>query len=505
MLVGSSNSAPRLDRRLSMRTVDAAPKAAVLIESMRDVGYSLETALADVIDNSIAAGATAVEVHVDSVSAEAKIAVADNGKGMTAAELVEAMRLGSRHPREKRSRHDLGRFGLGLKTASFSQCRRLTVVSRKNRQTAVAIWDLDHIANAQEWSLQLPESTDDVPFAERLGDEGSLVVWEVLDRAVEQSGSDAARKHFVRRIAETIEHLELVFHRYLSGERGLRRISITVNDTPLKPFDPFHASHPATIVGQPESISLGDCTVEIQPFTLPHYRNVTEEQWRRYAGKAGYLKNQGFYLYRERRLIMYGTWFGLARQTELTQLSRVRIDMPNGLDEVWHVDVKKASARPPLPVRERLQAIIEQLGAPSRRVFIHRGQKLDRQRVALWSRVKKENAIIYRPNDDHPLIGALGSSLSDGQRKELQQLLQALGAALPLDALLADLGNTPEAVVAEAITDESLESILRTTISELRKAGTDPSIIPDMLWVSEPFRSNWERVEPKLDKMLKAG
>ena len=181
-----------------MKSIEASPKASTLIESMRDIGYTLETALADVVDNSITAGATNVHIHVDSTGADVKIGIVDDGRGMDRNDLIDAMRLGSRHPLESRATHDLGRFGLGLKTASFSQCRRLTVVSRKNAATSVAIWDLDHVAKKDSWSLLVPDRVDGIPFVDQLGPEGSLIVWERMDRAVEQDGTDARRRHPVQ-------------------------------------------------------------------------------------------------------------------------------------------------------------------------------------------------------------------------------------------------------------------------------------------------------------------
>ena len=241
-----------------MPHVEAAPRASILIESMRDIGYSLETALADVIDNSITAGARTIQVHVDSIGADVKIAIVDDGSGMGAAELLESMRLGSRNPREKRPIRDLGRFGLGLKTASFSQCRRLTVVARQSGVTSAATWDLDYVARHDKWALLTRSDVNAIPFIEHLGADGALVVWEKLDRAVEQEGTESGRKHFVRRLDDARQHLELVFHRYLAGETGLPRVKILVNDLPLKPFDPFNSSHTATMRGQTEQVRVGN-------------------------------------------------------------------------------------------------------------------------------------------------------------------------------------------------------------------------------------------------------
>jgi hypothetical protein len=488
----------------ALNSVDAPPKASVLIESMRDIGYSLETALADVVDNAITAGAQSVQIHVDAVGPAISIGIADDGRGMDREELLQAMRLGSRHPHERRDLDDLGRFGLGLKTASFSQCRRLTVMTRKAGQTAIAIWDLDHVAREDSWSLLMPESDETVPFATKLGAEGTLVVWERMDRAVDPDPSELARKHFIRRVDETRQHLELVFHRYLAGESGVPRIRIFLNELPLKPFDPFNSGHAATIRGQTEKVQVGEHIVAITAFTLPHHRNVSAAEWDHYAGPAGYLKNQGFYLYRGKRLIIHGTWFGLARQMELTKLTRVRIDMPNGLDSSWHIDVKKASARPPLQVRERLQNILSQIGAPSRTIYTQRGRRLHDGKLPIWQRVQENNSIVYRLNEHNPIIGSFSTSLPPTLADAFARLMHIVSAGLPMDAIFADLAGNPESVKQQQVTDDVLSEMLAITRERMLETGIDPAVIAEMLQATEPFRSNWDRVELMLEQLQEA-
>ncbi len=240
-----------------MRTVIVAPRASVLIESMREIGYSLASALADIIDNAITAGATTVHLLVDTESPEVRIGVLDDGSGMIASELIEAMRPGSRSPLEDRKPSDLGRFGLGLKTAPFSQCRRLTVVTRCNGETHVARWDLDYVAEKGDWLVQMPDDPSPVPWAERVPESGTLVLWEKLDRVIQKNASDTDLSQFIREIDDARDHLELVFHRYLSAGPGQRKFHILLNERPLEPFDPFHTSHPATIAGPVERIRVG--------------------------------------------------------------------------------------------------------------------------------------------------------------------------------------------------------------------------------------------------------
>jgi hypothetical protein len=243
----------------------------MLIESMRDIGYSLETALADIIDNSITAQARSIRLFADTTSAQPSLAILDDGEGMTEDELLAAMRPGSRNPLDTRDKEDLGRFGLGLKTASFSQCRKLTVASRKDGVTSCARWNLDEVARTNRWLVEFLDDTSGVPWIDELAGSGTLVLWEALDRLVEGDGSDA-RAAFVSRIDEAAEHLELVFHRFLAGERGVRKIAISLNGRQLRPFDPFHSSHPATQAGPIERIKSGGQEVEVQTFTLPHHR-----------------------------------------------------------------------------------------------------------------------------------------------------------------------------------------------------------------------------------------
>ena len=477
-----------------MRIVDVPPKPSSLIESMRDIGYSLGTALADLIDNSIAAQAKTIRVFADLSSSDPKVGILDDGLGMTEDELLEAMRLGSRSPLEKRARSDLGRFGLGLKTASFSQCRVVTVVTRAKGATASARWDLNHIADSERWAVQIPDDPTYVSWADQLGDSGTLVVWEELGSASDDGTSGRHEDELVRQMDEAISHLELVFHRFLSGEPGRSRVRIQLNNRPLQPFDPFHSSHPATIAGPLEVIGVAGGEVTVQAFTLPHHGKVTPAEWDRHAGSEGYLRNQGFYVYRERRLIIHGTWFGLARQMELTKLARVRIDMPNSLDAVWKIDVRKASAQLPPTVRRRLQSIIEPLGAASKRVYTTRGRTLtENNRIPVWSRVQNKNEIVYRINDDHPMVLALLSKLPSEVRGDLLRVVEVVGTALPIDALLADLGGGMDSVVSSSMSEEALCYAAFTTFTHLIEAGRSRDDALTIMHVAEPFRSNWDR------------
>ena len=489
-----------------MRNVKAPPRASILIESLRDIGYTLETALADIIDNSISAKASTIHLLVDTSSPEVRVGVLDDGIGMTESELFTAMRLGSRSPSDRRDGSDLGRFGLGLKTASFSQCRRLTVVSRRDGETSAACWDLDDVVETDEWLIEIPDDVRTIPWIDRLGETGTLLVWEKLDRLLEQVGSDADRTHFIRAIDDARAHIELVFHRFLSKEPGQANIQILLNERPLESFDPFHRGHPATLEGPIEKIGVAGEEVVVQPYTLPHHQKVNLDEWNKYAGREGYVKNQGFYVYRGRRLILYGTWFGLARQMELTKLARVRIEMPNGLDLAWKIDVKKSSAQPPYQVRERLRRIIEKLGATSKRVYTTRGRRLvEENRLPLWSRNQNKNEITYRINDEHPLLVDFMSRLPQEMQNEFIHVLEITGAALPMDTLFADFGGEPQNVSSNSTSIEALRFAVEKTYSSLLSTGFSEIDVATMMQVAEPFRSNWPATQEILDEMGSGG
>ena len=469
--------------------LELPPRAAALIESLRDMGYSLRTALADVIDNAITANAREIGILADTHVDHPAIGVLDDGVGMTRGELLEAMRPGTRNPLETRHRTDLGRFGLGLKTASFSQCRRLTVLTRHRGRTSCARWDLDTVAETDRWLVEIPSNEAEVRWSDRLNGDGTLVLWEKLDRLVGPSGS----RDLVRQLNEAAEHLEFVFHRFLSGRQ---RVALSLNGRPLKPFDPFHSNHPATQHHQIEEMSLGGDPITVCPVTLPHHAKVSAADWKRYAGRGGYVSGQGFYLYRNRRLIVHGTWFRLARKLELTKLARVRIDIPNTMDAAWKIDVKKASAQPPPAVRERLARIVETMVAASRRTHQKRGpERASRNRVPVWVRVQNKNRISYDIAHAHPVLTQFREGIPRSHRAEFDRVLRLVSAALPVDALHHDISARPESVRQKSLSANDLRNLVSTIYGALRARGQSVDAVREWMRTADPFREQWSATE----------
>jgi hypothetical protein len=409
---------------------------------MRNVGYSMETSVADIIDNSIAAGAKKINIFHDCENLGPRLAIIDDGHGMAQSELVEAMRAGGQNgPLEERAPGDMGRFGLGLKTASFSQSRKLTVISRKEGTFSAACWDLDEIGNS--WSLLLLDGDElhAIPWIEELPSEsGTMVLWEKMDRVVKRSVSALKiREHFLEKVEAVRSHLGLVFHRFIEKSPGTVSLEIKINHLPVVPLDPYFQSYTETQKLETEIIHLRNCIVTVKPFIIPHYsklRGVDRDSLQAQGGAAG---TQGFYVYRNRRLLAWGDWFRLRRtKNEASGLARVMIDIPNALDDLWSLDIKKSSVSPPEIVRQELNRIIERITDRSTRTYTSRGQRLAERRHALWQRNISNDGVSYVLNRDQPVLVSFMETLTVESRLQFTGILQLIEKNLPVEAIHND-------------------------------------------------------------------
>ena len=293
------------------------PRAAALIESLRAFGYTLPAAVADLVDNSISAQANNIWLNFVWNGADSYISIADDGWGMTQKRLVEAMRPGSQSPLEARDPSDLGRFGLGLKTASFSQCRRITVRSQpKEGKPSTRSWDLDYVNQTGEWRLLKDGNANTISRVTGPGNRphGTTVLWEVLDRVVEDDDPDDAdaQQRFLALVDDVEAHLAVVFHRFMLGSRPLRiYINGADKDRLVRPWSPFLEDHSATQLLQSERIPFQRTLVKVLPFVLPHHDKLEPHVFQFASGPRGWNAHQGFYVYRNKRLLVAGDWLGL--------------------------------------------------------------------------------------------------------------------------------------------------------------------------------------------------
>lgn len=417
-----------------MRTCVVEPEAPILIESTRSVGYSFEAAVADIIDNSISKKAKSIHLYFASQPLQ-YLSIIDDGEGMSMKELEEAMRYGSRSSLEDRDKGDLGRFGLGLKMASLSQCRQLTVISKKDNKINAVEWNIDHINKEKKWALIVynDEEIEYLPSAEYLNgiNSGTIVLWRNFDRIKTTSNNPA--KSFDELIEKAREHVSLVFHRYLSSERPGIKISIEFNDIPVSPIDPFMTDHPATQPLAETPIREDNDYVFIKPYVLPLPSKLKAEERRQQEKLASNLHlNQGFYIYRNYRLIIWGTWFKLIRREELNGLARVRVDIPNTLDSIWSIDVKKSSAELPDMIKDRLASIVKDTVGRSEKVYRYRGRKVtDEQFDHIWDVADVRGEIKYSINKDSILYKKVYNSLSDENVQFFNSLILLIENSFP--------------------------------------------------------------------------
>jgi hypothetical protein len=449
------------------------PSAARLLESMRDIGYSFESALADIVDNSISAHARQIRIINDLDEAEEPyLAILDDGRGMSPDELTAAMRHGSRSPREVREAGDLGRFGLGMKTASFSQCRRLTVVSSVDGIRAARCWDLDQVVDRDEWILQIldPASIARLPFVEQLAPTGTMVLWQKLDR-LDALGAHPAQLYEALNAMFGVAraHLALTFHRFIAPEPGdgIKKVEISINDAPLDALDPFaRLTEPLSDAQEVEHIRMPGGEIVVQAFTLPHHQRLSASQLHDLAMGSSLSETQGLYVYRAKRLIAGGTWLGLARRTELSKLLRVRVDVPTSLDTEWSIDVRKSRVRPPAEVRARLRPLVERMTESARRPYTHRGMRqASGSGMPMWSRISERGRIRYEINRQHSLILALAEKVSG--TIDLDSLLLAIEATLPMEALYADIGSDPHGVGQAELDKAGMEQLLAAFVEAI--------------------------------------
>ena len=371
--------------RDSLRSFEVPPSAARLTTSLRDIGYDFTTAVADLVDNSVSAGATRVNIEIVFDGSASYVLIADDGSGMTERTLNEALRFGSR---SDYSQNDLGRYGLGLKTASLSQCRKVTVVARRsqvNRRITIRTLDLDFVEESDSWLIVEPEGSHILKIAtDKLAkSRGTVVIWEKLDRILpfKQVDGGWARRRLHNYTSRAAEHLGMVFHRYLEGTvRGRDRLEINVNGAPVQSWNPFAPNEPLTRVMPLQSfeIRIGDVVGEVlfQPYVLPSRSDFSStSEFERMSGPLKWNRQQGIYAYRADRLVQWGGWNGIRGIDEHTKLARASLSFDTRLDEAFHIDVAKMRISVPTELKQMLDRPIHELCVEAEASYRDSGQQ----------------------------------------------------------------------------------------------------------------------------------
>jgi hypothetical protein len=467
----------------------ADPRPEALVESLRAFGYTLPTAVADLVDNSISAGARNVWITAHWAGQDSWLSVTDDGGGMSETMLVEAMRAGSSSPRDTRRKEDLGRFGLGLKTASFSQARELTVRTIRGGAYAERRWDLDVVVATGQWRLLRQIDGPARDLLSLTTPTGTAVLWRRLDRVVGESAlSDTkARDRFLALLEDLEKHLASTFHQYLARPKVL---SIELNGRPVVAWDPFLARHEATQSLGEERIKFKGHEVRVNAYVLPHHSRLSDAEHNLAGGERGWNAQQGFYVHRNGRLIVAGSWLGLGfTKDEHYKLARISVEIPNALDEEWQLDVRKATARPPGPLRDRLRAVTKYTREVAAEVYRHRGKRTARgpvsEAVFAWNREQKGGKIRYRINRDHPVIAAMLAS--DPARSECIAALRLIEETVPVPLIAIDHSETPElqAPPLDSIAPAEVHQMVRQAVAGLRARGVPDTKIRVVLATME--------------------
>lgn len=474
------------------QTTSAVPEASSMIETFRAIGYNIETAIADIIDNSISANAKNIWVNFEWKGSKTWLSIKDDGSGMNNEELIQAMRPGSKNPLQERNEKDLGRFGLGLKTASFSQARKLTVISKKADYKPVYwTWDLDFVNKTGKWDLikYLPNEDLEKEISEFTS--GTIVLWNDIDRVVKDFSQDdnKALDKFLLTMEQVKKHLAMVFHKFI--EKG--KINIIFQDKKITAWNPFLTDETATQIFPEERIQNG--SVKIEGFVLPHKSKISEEKYKYAEGVKGWNEQQGFYIYRNERLLLAGDWLGLFRKEEHYKLTRIQIELPNTLDSEWQIDIKKSVARPPLVFKEQIRAYALKVRQQGVEVYRHKGKSVrqvaGQKFVPLWIDHKRGDKWFYKINRENPILGKIKEQAKKEPDKAIEMLLRFIEETIPSKSIYIKESEQPElqGTPFEDTNHDIIRNTMKAMYSNLLTQGKTDEQAKAIISNIEPFNN----------------
>lgn len=489
------------------------PHADFLMGSMRSLGYTFESAIADIIDNGISAYAEHIQLRfpMDS-SADCYVSILDNGIGLNKKSLLEAMRYGSYSCEATRDKYDLGRFGLGLKAASLSQCKILTVVSKENSTISAYQWNYDFVLSKKEW-LVLELTDEEIQLLPEISElkelkSGTLVIWSEFDVLQKSHGNVfSTLKNYKEKL---VDYLSLIYHRFLNGDAHVK-IDIAINNHHLKGSDPFLEKHKKTNQRQEFNLAIKDSAnnekfIHVTPFILPFQKDLSRDDIQLIGGVENLVTKQGFYIYRNYRLIIWGTWFGLKRH-ELTKNARIRVDIPNCLDDIWNIDIKKQNATIPKQIRNQLERSVKEVLelATNQQTYRGRINRANNEIDYVWNRIQgRDNTFHYTINRESRIFSLLKQNIPDDIMARFDIVLEEIENNIPYQQIYIDIsketiGSTED---MERLKDIENKGILCVNnILQLNESLSVNKVIDDLFY-SEPF-CNHEYIKHKLYNYFK--
>lgn len=475
------------------------PPAKSLILGLRCIGYNFSTALADIIDNSISANAKNIQIFSNPDTKEPYVTIFDDGCGMGRKALENAMTLGSDREEKEDCELELGRFGLGLKSASFSQCLRLTVASKDCNRINAMRYDLKKIETTNEWKLDVLDDNEIklLPEIEKLieSKSGTLVIWEQFDKIKESSKS--FKDSFIETMGLAKQHIEFVFHRFYN------KINFEFNGHRIEKRDPFLSSYPNSQEGRTQEILIDNSKIIVTPFVLPYANSLSEEQKKMLGNPKSIYDDQGFYIYRNKRLIIWGSWLHMNIRSEFNKLARIRVDIPSELDSMWMLDVKKSSAKIPDIIKEQLRISIKDSIVRSKREIKYPGKKESEAEMPLWRRIEFHGGVVkYEINkEDNPIYTQLISILDEDQRKLLDAYLDKIEEFIPKGLIVSDNADSLRILNSE---EEQEEEKLIHELVEFAKNSLNPEMCVEILINSQGYKKIFYRKKEVLE-LIKNG
>jgi hypothetical protein len=432
-----------------MNMINLSPPASSLIESIRSIGYSFDAAIADIVDNSVSAHAKNIEVNITPPeNGSVTVVILDDGDGMSADDLKIAMSLGGKGPSSERALNDLGRFGLGLKTASFSQARKLLVISKKKDGLELhgIEWNLNHVIQSNKWEARLLSTQECKDELSNKGISsfihGTAVIWNDCDRITQGLQSDKDLSQFINQSIDQLKKkFALIFHKYLDK----KKFALKINNEKIIALDPFclgggsDFAHSQILFD--EEFNVDQTKISIKGYLLPHITRMgglTRES--QVSINGDHTAGQGLYLYRLDRLISSGGWQGVVRKSESNKLARVEVSFGNDADQLWQLDVKKSTALLPLAIRSRIRDLIRGISSMSGDVFVKRVRMRKTNPNSIWERIydKDKKTISYQIDRNHPIIDGFLEKF-DAKERMAEDLLFFIENTFPADLIANDV------------------------------------------------------------------
>ena len=465
----------------AIQTIEPNPEH--LIKSIAEQGYTLETAVADLIDNSISAAATKIEIVVNWDSEPFELFIADNGNGMNLAHLIECMKIPSSSPEGKRKKSDLGRFGLGLKTASFSQTRLFSVLSREGEEGDFksVTWDVEHLKTTGKWELIIDDANylnENLNTYRKLSksylssmegfNANTIILWKGLykyEQYLEKENSKRALKEDLSEIMK--KHLELVFHRFMEDKDN--PLKIRVNNRILTPFNPFPNERDVRLIEDKQKLFQGE-SITIQGHILPA-RSIDESLNK---SQKNLMDLEGLYWYRGNRVILYGGWNGLVKKSSKYKLARLKIDVGNSIDHLIHLNVAKSKIKIPYDLQKPFKNYVVEVCQEAKRELYNRGLnkfkvKSSKKDLNIFSKIATNKGVILEFNQDHPILKNFYDSLSDAQKLKYSIIQRMISVKINK---IRKAHEQEDFEYLESPLNLSVNEIIQN-IEELRKLGFD--------------------------------